>query len=289
MNSFTEESDSHLLTKPGVSFGAIIIHSILLAGLVVMVAPFLWMLTTSVKMDRDIFRLPPEWIPHQPTLANYKELFGVLDFLTPFKNTVIVAIIGVILTLFICSMAAYCFAKLNFPGRDKIFLLFLGSLMIPSQMIMIPNFLLLKYLAMVNTYQGIIIPGLASAFNIFFLRQFIRTIPDEIIESARIDGAGEFRIFSSMIIPIAKPALATIGILSFAGSWNNFLWPLIVATDTDMYTLPVALATLNGQFFTRHFGLLMAGALVVVTPILIVFFMMQKYFISGITMSGINR
>ena len=265
----------------------IIVYLVLVIGLVAMIAPFLWMLSTSFKSTKAIFRFPPDWIPAQPTLAHYQKLFETLDFLTPFKNTVIVAVSITFLSLLICSMAGYAFAKFRFPGRDKLFIGLLGTLMVPGQITMIPVFLLLNKLRLLNSYLGLILPGLASAFSIFFMRQFIRTIPDELLEAARIDGASERYIFFKIVLPLCKPALATLGIFNFTGSWNSFLWPLIIASSEKMYTLPVAIANLGGQYQTDY-GLQMAGAVVVIVPIIIVFLFAQKYFIKGITLSGLK-
>ena len=265
----------------------IAVYLVLVIGLIAMIAPFLWMLSTSFKSTKAIFRFPPDWIPAQPTLAHYQKLFETLDFLTPFKNTVIVAVSITFLSLLICSMAGYAFAKFRFPGRDKLFIGLLGTLMVPGQITMIPVFLLLNKLRLLNSYPGLILPGLASAFSIFFMRQFIRTIPDELLEAARIDGASERYIFFKIVLPLCKPALATLGIFNFTGSWNSFLWPLIIASSEKMYTLPVAIANLGGQYQTDY-GLQMAGAVVVIVPIIIVFLFAQKYFIKGITLSGLK-
>lgn len=265
----------------------IAVYLVLVIGLIAMIAPFLWMLSTSFKSTKAIFRFPPDWIPVQPTLAHYQKLFETLDFLTPFKNTVIVAVSITFLSLLICSMAGYAFAKFRFPGRDKLFIGLLGTLMVPGQITMIPVFLLLNKLRLLNSYPGLILPGLASAFSIFFMRQFIRTIPDELLEAARIDGASERYIFFKIVLPLCKPALATLGIFNFTGSWNSFLWPLIIASSEKMYTLPVAIANLGGQYQTDY-GLQMAGAVVVIVPIIIVFLFAQKYFIKGITLSGLK-
>lgn len=265
----------------------IVVYLVLVIGLIAMIAPFLWMLSTSFKSTKAIFRFPPDWIPAQPTLAHYQKLFETLDFLTPFKNTVIVAVAITFLSLLICSMAGYAFAKFRFPGRDKLFIGLLGTLMVPGQITMIPVFLLLNKLRLLNSYPGLILPGLASAFSIFFMRQFIRTIPDELLEAARIDGASERYIFFKIVLPLCKPALATLGIFNFTGSWNSFLWPLIIASSEKMYTLPVAIANLGGQYQTDY-GLQMAGAVVVIVPIIIVFLFAQKYFIKGITLSGLK-
>lgn len=268
-------------------FEKMIVHLILIAGLIVMIAPFLWMLSTSLKESNAVFQFPPQWIPESPTFKNYIELFKVLDFFTPFRNTIIVSFFITFFGLLVASMAGYAFAKFDFPGRNKLFGLLLGTLMIPGQITMIPVFLLLKKLGLLNSFPGLIFPGVASAFGIFLMRQFMKGIPNELIEAARIDGAGEFYIFWRIILPLCKPALATLGIFTFTGSWNSFLWPLIISTDESMYTLPVAIANLGGQYQTQY-GLQMAGAVVVVLPIVLVFIFAQRYFIRGITLSGMK-
>lgn len=274
------------MRKP-IKAGDCIAFLLVLAGFVTMVAPFLWMLSTSFKGTKAIFRFPPEWIPSEPTLKNYADLFKTLNILRPLMNTVIVAVSITILSLAVCSMAGYAFAKFVFPGRDKLFMGLLGTLMVPGQITMIPVFLLLKKMGLLNSFAGLILPGVAGAFGIFLMRQFIKTIPDELLEAARIDGAGEFYIFSRIVLPLCKPALATLGIFNFTGSWNSFLWPLIVATDESMYTLPVAIANLSGQYQTEY-GIQMAGAVIVVLPIVLVFFFAQRYFVKGIALTGLK-
>lgn len=266
---------------------SIIIHFLLIVGLVCMAAPFVWMISTSLKGTKDIFRYPPEWIPKQPTVGNYVRLFDTVNIARPFLNTVIVAVSITFLSLMVCSMAGHAFAKFQFPGKEFLFMGILGTMMVPGQITMIPVFLLLKKLGLLNSYSGLILPGIASAFGIFFMRQFIAGIPEELLEAARIDGAGEFFIFGKIVMPLCKPALATLGILTFTGSWNSFLWPLIIATDENMYTLPVAIANLAGQYATEY-GLQMAGAVVVIMPIIIFFMFAQQWFIQGITMTGLK-
>jgi multiple sugar transport system permease protein len=252
-----------------------------------MVLPFLWMVSTSFKPEREVFTFPPSFLPHNITIANYTALFQRLNFARYFLNTVLVAACTTCFGLFINSLAGYAFAKIPFPGRDGLFVLILATLMVPGSVTVIPSFLVIKAMGLVNTYFGLIIPGLANAFGIFLLRQFIKTIPDELIEAAQIDGASEFWIFTRVILPLAKPALATLGLFTFMGSWNSFFWPLIIATDEKVYTLPVAIAVLSGQY-GGEFALQMAGATVVVAPILIVFLFLQRYYISGIAMTGIK-
>lgn len=266
---------------------SIALHTVLVAGLVCMAAPFVWMVSTSLKRTKAIFRFPPEWVPSEPTLSHYVELFRTTNILRPFMNTVIVAASITALSLLVCSMAGYAFAKFRFAGRDKLFIGVLGTMMIPGQITMIPVFLLLKKLGLLNSYAGLILPGIAGAFGIFLMRQFIGTIPDELLEAARIDGAGEFYTFAKIVLPLCKPALATLGILNFTGSWNSFLWPLIIATDESMYTLPVAVANLAGQYQTEY-GLQMAGAVVVIMPIMVFFLFAQQHFVKGIALTGLK-
>ncbi|HOB43098.1 MAG TPA: carbohydrate ABC transporter permease [Bacillota bacterium] len=265
----------------------VLVNFLLIVGLVGMAAPFVWMLSTSFKGTKDIFRYPPQWIPQEPTLDNYRKLFRTVNIGRPLMNTVITAVSITGLSLIICSMAGYAFAKFEFPGKNVLFMGVLGTLMVPGQITMIPVFLLLKKLGLLNTYSGLVLPGIASAFGIFFMRQFMVTLPNELLEAARIDGAGEFFIFNRIVLPLCKPALATLGILNFTGSWNNFLWPLIISTDESMYTLPVAVANLAGQYATEY-GLQMAGSVMVIMPIVIFFLFAQQWFMEGVAMTGMK-
>jgi len=266
----------------------IIIHLLLFVGIVITLAPFIWMISTSFKSAESVFTYPPQWIPKHPTLEQYQKLFREVNFLQFFKNSVIVAIGITLFSLFLNSLGGYAFAKYRFPGREKIFALLLATMMVPGQITMIPVFLMLKSVGLINSYWGLIIPAGASAFGIFLMRQFITTIPNDLIESARIDGCSEFRIYWTIILPLCKPVLAALGIFTFMGSWNAFLWPLIVMIKENMYTLPVALANLSGQYATK-FGLLMAGAVVVVAPVIIVFILAQWYVIKGVAVTGLKQ
>jgi len=266
----------------------IMIHIVLVLGLVVTLAPFVWMLSTSVKPGGGIFTYPPQWIPHNPTLEWYRQLFRQMDFPLYFKNSIIVASSITVCSLFFCSMAGYAFAKLRFAGRDSIFIFLMATLMIPGQITMIPVFMFLKKLGLLNSYWGLIIPGSVGIFGIFLIRQFMMTIPDDLIEAARIDGCSEFRIYWNVMLPLCKPVLATLGIFTFMGSWNDFLWPLIVMIGEEHYTLPVALANLNGQHTTKY-GLLMAGSAVLVIPVILIFIVAQKYVIRGIATTGLKE
>ncbi|MFO7882012.1 MAG: carbohydrate ABC transporter permease [Kosmotogaceae bacterium] len=268
-------------------FGQIGIHAVLLFGSLVMIVPFAWMVSTSFKLPKEVYLIPPRWIPNNPTLKNYTDLFDAMNFGRPFMNTIIVALSITFLSVLLSSMAGYGFAKFRFRGREKLFLIVLGTLMVPGQITMIPVFLMLNQMGLVNTYAGLIFPPIANAFNIFFMRQFIMSLPDELIDAAKMDGANEGFIFFKIILPLTKPALAAITIFTFTGSWNSFLWPLIIAQDESMYTLPVAVSVLGGQY-TERIALQMAGACIVITPLIIVFLVAQKYFIKGIALTGLK-
>ncbi|OAA31520.1 sugar ABC transporter permease [Kosmotoga arenicorallina S304] len=263
------------------------VHTILLAAFLIMAIPFFWMVSTSFKNPDEIYIFPPRWVPHRPTFDNYVELFKTVDFGRPLINTVIVAVTSTFLSVMLSAMAGYGFAKFRFRGKEKLFLLVLATLMVPGQMTLIPVYLILNSLNLLNTYAGLILPGVASAFGIFFMRQFIMSIPDELIDAAKMDGAKEFFIFLKIILPLSKPALATLTIFNFVGAWNSFLWPLIVATDEKMYTLPVAISVVQGQYGEK-IALQMSGSFIVIIPIIIVFFFAQKYIIKGLSMSGMK-
>jgi multiple sugar transport system permease protein len=266
------------------------VYLLLVLGLVVVAGPFVWMLLGSVKPEAELRRVPPTWLPETVTLENYRQLFSRLNFPQYFVNSLVVAVAVTIGNLFVCSMLGYALAKMDFPGKRLLFVLVLGVLMVPAMVLFVPQFVLVSNMNLVNTYAGLILPSLAVAgpFGVFLMRQYISGLPDELIDAARVDGAGEFRIFFQVIAPLTKPALATLGILTFLQSWNSFLWPLVVAQTEDKYTLPVALALYSvGQNRTQY-GLLMAGAFVVVIPVLAVFVALQRHFVQGIAMTGIK-
>jgi multiple sugar transport system permease protein len=263
------------------------LYALLAVCLAATLLPFVWMLSTSFKDTSEIFTKSPVFIPKTPTLQNYRELFVRVDFLMHFLNSVIVAAGVTFLSLLVNALAAFAFAKLNFAGREKLFALLLLTMMVPGQVTMMPVFIILKSLGLLNSYLGLIIPGCASIFAIFMLRQFMRDIPDELIDAARIDGCSDFRVFFNIVLPLCKPALVTLLIFNFMGAWNEFLWPLIVMIKEERYTLPVALANLNGQFGT-DWGILMAGSVVVVAPVIIVFLIAQKHYIEGITAGAVK-
>jgi multiple sugar transport system permease protein len=266
----------------------ILIVIVVLLGAFTMLLPFIWMIMTSLKTDQDVFTIPVSWIPESFQWGNYPKAWEVADFSRYIFNSVFVTTVVVSVSLFFNSMAGYAFAKYRFRWRETIFILLLSTMMIPGQVTMIPVYLILKQLGFLDTYAGLIVPTLATAFGIFIMRQFMQAIPDELLDAARIDGAGEFRIFFQIIIPLSKPALSALGIFTFVGSWNDFLFPLLVVSSDSMKTLPLAIASLSAGQYVQSWPILMAAATFVTLPVIVVFFMGQKYFIEGITMTGIK-
>jgi multiple sugar transport system permease protein len=262
-------------------------HLVLILGALTMILPFLWMLSTSLKNDRQAYIFPPEWIPDPVVWSNYSTTWEALPFGRFFVNSVIVSLILTFGQLLTCSMGAFAFARLHFPGRDKLFLLFLATIMVPFQVIMIPLFILVRELKWIDSYAGLTIPLLFSAYGTFLLRQFFLSIPHELEDAAKIDGCSYLRIYWNIMLPLSKPALATLGIFVLLWSWNNFLWPLLIVNSLEMKTLPLGLAYFLGQY-TVYWNLLMAGATIVLTPVLIAFFFAQRYFIEGITLTGLK-
>jgi len=264
------------------------VYVVLTGGLILLVGPFLWMLLGSFRPDRELKMVPPTWLPQHWTLDNYRLLYDQLDLLQVFFNSTLVAVTITAGNLAFCSMLGYAFAKLNFPGKRVMFGLVLATLMVPGVVTLVPLFVLVSNLGMANSYAGLIFPFVAGPFGVFLMRQFMMGLPNELIDAARVDGAGEFRIFASIIMPLCKPALATLGILTFLTSWNNFLWPLVVAQSEDKYTLPVALAIYAIGENKSNYGLLMAGSVAIIVPVLIVFVALQRHFVRGIALTGIK-
>lgn len=262
------------------------IAALLVVGAVLVSVPFLWMISGSVKPESEVLDIPPTLWPRDFTWDNYVQLFTQLDFGVYLANSLMVVVLSFV-GLLLRAMAGYGFAKFRFPGRGPLYAVVLATMMIPDQVTMIPTYLILNQLGLTNTIPGIVMPGLVSAFNVFLFRQFFTTIPDELLEAARLDGAGEVRIFLRVVLPVSGPILAIQAILTFIASWNSFLWPLIVATDQDRYTLPVGLALLEGQY-SSNYGVLMAGAAVMVLPVLVVFVLCQRYVVRGFMMSGLK-
>ncbi|TDD66543.1 carbohydrate ABC transporter permease, partial [Jiangella aurantiaca] len=263
-------------------------YVVLILAVVATLIPFVWMLLGSVKTERELLQRPPTWWPETFTWGNFDAWFGRLQIQTFFVNSVVVALFTVLGTLLFCSMVGYALAKLDFPGKRVLFVLVLLTLMVPGVVTFIPLFVVVSKLGMVSTYPALILPFLAGPLGVFLMRQFIGEIPDALIEAARIDGAGEVRIFTRIVLPLCGPALATLAILTFLGSWNNFLWPLVVAQTEDMYTLPVALSLYSVGQNSTNYGVLLAGSVLVITPVLLLFVALQRYFIQGIALTGVK-
>ena len=255
-------------------------------GAVITAFPFIWMITSSFKPQSESIDYPPTILPQAPTLQYYVTLFTELDFGRYLVNTVIVVLISYV-GLMLMAMAGYAFAKFDFKGKGWMFFLVLATLMIPVQVTMIPTYLIINSLHLTNTLVGIALPTLVSGFSIFLFRQFMTTIPTEMLEAARLDGAGEFRTFWQIVLPMSKPILAVQVVLTFIAGWNSFLWPLILSSDQKLYTLSVGLNLLNQQLAVNP-SLQMAGASVMVVPILIVFIIFQRYVIQGFALSGLK-
>ncbi|MEV0720437.1 carbohydrate ABC transporter permease [Asanoa sp. NPDC050611] len=265
-----------------------VLYAILAVGLLVVVGPFVWMALSSLKPEGEIRSVPPTWLPETWTLDNFRDLFSRLDFPLFFFNSALVAVVVTAGNLLFCSLVGYALAKLRYPGKRVLFVAVLGMLMVPGMVTFVPQFVLVSNMGLTNSYAGLILPFLVGPFGVFLMRQFLQSIPDDLIEAARVDGAGEFRIFWRVVLPLCRPALATLGILTFLASWNNFLWPLVVASTEDKYTLPVALALYSIGQNRTDFGLLLAGAVVVVLPVLIVFLLLQRHFMRGIATTGLK-
>lgn len=266
-------------------------YGILILVALSMVVPFMWMVTTSLKTPGTEFSYPPQILPQEFNFSQYQRLFENLPFSRYFINTTLVTAVTVAGQLLVCSMAAYGFARLNFMGRDTIFVLYLTTMMIPFQITLIPMFLIISQLGWVNTYQGLIIPGISSAFGIFLLRQSFLNIPRDYQDAARIDGASEWVIFTRVFLPLNGPTLATLGVFAFMGTWTDLLWPLLIARSEELRTLELGLAYFNARpnaFVQPNWPLLMAGALVVMLPVLVVYMFAQRYFIQGISLSGVK-
>lgn len=266
-------------------------YAFLAAGAAAMVAPFLWMVTTSLKEPGSLFSYQrpwwEDWIPTQLYWQNYVLAWRAVPFARFYINSIFVTICVTVGQVVTSAMAAYAFARLNFPGRDKIFFAYLATMMVPGAVTMIPVFILLRMLGWIDTYKAVILPGIFTAYGTFLLRQFFLTLPKELEDAAKIDGCSHFGIFWKVILPLSKPALATLTTFTFMGSWLNFMWPLIVLNTHSKFTLPVGLAYFQSLHYT-DWTQLMAGSLMMILPILIVFIFTQRYFVEGIKLTGIK-
>lgn len=260
---------------------------LLLAGVVIILLPFAWMLGTSFKPEGDVFGFPLRLQPTHATGANYVSIWHQLPFARLIVNSVVFAGGVTVFSVFFDSLAAYALARLRFPGRTIAFYLVLATLMVPFQVTLIPLFQLVFDLHWLNTYQGLIVPRASSAFGIFLLRQFFVSVPRELDEAARVDGASEWLIYRRIMLPLAKPALATLAVFYFMNNWNDFLWPLVIATGTSHENLPAGLTLFSGQYVIEH-GILMAGAVISLLPLAVAFVLAQRYFVRGISTTGLR-
>ena len=265
----------------------IVLYTLLVFGAVLALAPMLWMLSASVMPTGEASAYPPRFFPSSVTFSHYRELFTRLNLGRYLFNSAFIALTVTAVSLVINSMAGYAFAKLKFRGRDRTFRLLSLGLVLPVQVAMLPLFLLMKNLHLVNTYWGVIIPGMSSIFGIFLIRQYALSIPDDMLDAARIDGASELRIYWEVVVPGILPILATLAIWTFLATWNDFMWPLIVLSDESHYTLPVALANLSGEH-VQDTELMMAGSVLTVIPVLAVFLFLQRYYIQGVMAGSVK-
>ncbi len=268
-------------------FATLALHAALVFGALVTLTPLLWMVSASFMSPGESNSFPPRLLPQVPTLQNYVDLFTRLNLARYLLNSSLVAVSATLISLVINSMAGYAFAKLRFAGRERVFQVLLGALVIPGQVGMLPLFLLLRAMGLVNTMAGVVVPFMAGIFGIFMIRQYALSIPDDLLDAARVDGAGEYRIFWNIVIPVIQPILVTLAVFTFLSAWNDFMWPLIVLSDDAKYTLPVALASLSGEH-VQDTGLMMAGSVLTVLPVVVLFVVLQRAYIRGVMMGSVK-
>ena len=266
----------------------LLVNGLLVGAAAVTIAPLAWMLSVSLMSPGEATVSPPPLLPGRLTLVNYLDLFARAGMGRSVLNSVVLTVAVTLVSLLFNVAAGYAFAKLRFAGRDRVFRLLLVALVIPAQVAMIPLFLLLRQLGLVNSYGGVIVPAMASIFGIFLIRQYALSIPDDLLEAARLDGASEFRIFRSVVVPLLVPIIVTLAVFTALGTWNDFMWPLIVLTDRELYTLPVALANLSREH-VQDTELMMAGAVLTTLPVLIVFLVLQRFYIQGLMLGSVKE
>jgi multiple sugar transport system permease protein len=266
---------------------AVALYAMLVLGAVLALLPMVWMVSASLMPTGEASTFPPRLFPRTVTLEHYRALFTRLDLGRSLLNSAIVTAAVTTLSLVVNSMAGYAFAKLRFAGRDRLFRILATGLVIPTQVAMLPLFLLLKQLGLINSYAAVIIPGMASIFGIFLIRQYALSIPDDLLDAARIDGAGELRIYWAVVVPVIVPILATLAIWTFLSTWNDFMWPLIVLSDDAKWTLPVALSNLVGEH-VQDTELMMAGSVLTILPVMLVFLFLQRYYIQGVMAGSVK-
>ncbi len=254
---------------------------------IISMLPFLWMISTSLKSRGALMSIPIEWIPEEPTIAAYSKVFSKFPFAKTILNSLFISVSFTFITLLSSSMAAFAFAKIRFPGNNVLLRCYLATMMIPTQVTMIPLFVIMNKMGLIDSYASVIMPSIFKPFAVFMLVQQMRTIPNDYLDAARIDGAGIFHVFGKIALPLCIPSLATLSITTFMESWNDYLWPLLMLTDKNKMTLPIALSTLNGQYATEY-NVLMAGSLISMVPIIIIYVFAQRYFKDGMMAGGIK-
>lgn len=264
------------------------IHLSLLIGIILSLFPFYWLVIMSTNKSSDIYRFPPKLIFGDQLMTNINNVLSNIDFFGSFVNTVFVSVASTVLVLFFCSLAGFSFAKYNFPGKKILFILLLATMMIPAQLSLVPSFIIMQKLGWVGTFKALIVPGMVNAFGIFWMRQYAQgAIPDDLLNAGRIDGCNHFRLFWNVAIPILRPALAFLGIFTFIGSWNDYLWPLIILNNPNKYTLQITLSQLNG-IYTTDYALVMAGTLMATLPLIFMFLLVSRQFISDIAAGAVK-
>ncbi len=277
-----------MVPKTRARLAAVAVNGLLVLGAGFTLLPLFWMISASLMPAGEALALPLRWLPSRPTLVHYTALFERLNLGRAFLNSLFLSLAITAVSLFCNAAAGYAFAKLRFKGRDRLFAFLLATLVVPPQVGVLPLFLEIKTLGLVNSRLGVLVAGIATVFGIFLVRQFALSIPDELLDAARIDGASEMRIFVSVVLPTLKPILVTLGVFTFLAAWNDFMWPLVVLTDEAKQTLPVALANLAGEH-VQDTELMMAGAVITVLPVLLLFFALQKHYVEGILLGSVKE
>ncbi|MEK5253948.1 carbohydrate ABC transporter permease [Paenibacillus sp. FSL F4-0125] len=275
-------------TNKGIRIGTmVLVYILLFATVLLMLVPYIWMLSSSLKLNKDVFSFPMQWIPANPRWENFVDIWTRIPLDRFIYNTAKLSIIVTILQLLTSSFAAYAFSKLHFRGKNVLFLGYIATIAIPWQAYMVPQFILMRYMGLNNTHLAIILLQAFSAFGVFLMRQFYQGVPDELCEAARIDGLSEYGIWARIMLPLSKPALSTLTIFTFVATWNDFLGPMIYLTDTKLKTIQIGLRMFISQY-SAEYGLIMAASVVSIIPVVIVFLALQKYFVQGVAASGIK-
>jgi multiple sugar transport system permease protein len=286
----TKTAEAAVAVKPrrpaSQTWGKVLLYVLLIVGALLMIFPFIWTIVTSITPGATL-TTAPKLIPENPSLSPYLALFTRVPFAQVIANSLIIAVISTVMQLITSAMGAYVFARMPFRGRGALFVVYLATMMIPFQVLIVPLFAEMKTLGLINTYAGAILPTIASAFGVFLLRQAMSTVPYDLDQAATLDGAGHFRIFFQIMLPLVRPALATLAVFAFLNTWNSFLWPLIILRDPLMQTLPVALSSLQGQYSTQ-WDVLMAGSVISIIPMFALYVFAQKYIVQGVAGTGLK-